>query len=450
MTTESTVMVKRKSGLLSRFVTGCFVSGRSERERWEGDEQVQKRVDLVVAKQVPQEEIWAPRAKKVGRVKSKKLRNKDLVRKMKIAELEKKRDEEALASYFGTSMETMVKQAEEGNAVVEKQRYDNVDDASAGSSTPDLLKTPERRLQGIQGIGGSDSDLASSATPEQQDLMLEEDSIIVFDENGAAKKRERTLSICESDMGHELSFRPMNMGVSQSAVLLTPQQSESNAKNKDLGSDSSASDAHNQSPRSSESGHVMYRVFNKRVLEELPNSCFLDLADKELDVISHARHLRLEGTRPIRRNLSYQEISFNTVPRTKSEQVVQRRRTALVLMDEEEAEEDLNNGSGVVQSSILSRNRSVHRKLSNVYDHHHVHLRKLKQQMGDSGVPAQDLLALMARKMFASQAMVNDSLAYEDIAETTTSSVKSHDLEDCSKKLAPIKTRVNPAPSCHL
>lgn len=119
------------------------------------------------------------------------------------------------------------------------------------------------------------------------------------------------------------------------------------------------------------------------------------------------------------------------------EKKVVRRHTAIVLMpsssddDEEQGCQDLtmfgdevesctsnkcspgnsNCSSSYTVKSISSdanipRRRSVQRRLSEVYQGHHVQLHKLRRQMGDTQEPPGDLLSLMARRVFSQRGVM--------------------------------------------
>lgn len=54
----------------------------------------------------------------------------------------------------------------------------------------------------------------------------------------------------------------------------------------------------------------------------------------------------------------------------------------------------------------IPRRRSVQRRLSEVYQGHHVQLHKLRRQMGDTQEPPGDLLSLMARRVFSQRGVM--------------------------------------------
>ncbi|KAL4528775.1 hypothetical protein Ndes2437A_g03316 [Nannochloris sp. 'desiccata'] len=103
-----------------------------------------------------------------------------------------------------------------------------------------------------------------------------------------------------------------------------------------------------------------------------------------------------------------------------------RRHTAIVLLSNSEDEnEDENNemesdGAGeeaaassssdpsVTSSMMSSRgSRSMRRRLSDVYEGHHIPLQKLRKQMGNPEDPPGDLLSLMARRVFSQQGIMS-------------------------------------------
>lgn len=185
-------------------------------------------------------------------------------------------------------------------------------------------------------------------------------------------------------------------------------------------------------------------VFNPKSNEIIQESCFKERA-MNFDGHIVGRSLVREP-RNIRRNLSwghFSEISFNVAHSSSEMSLPNRRHTVLVLTNEDDLEEDV--GDNETPSNEVTESHSpLHRRLSSIYERHHVHLRRLQEQMGDSTHPPEDLLELMARKMFSSHACLTDidlDELEEDESEVLSDMTKSHDLSECSDKLPKIKTR---------
>eukprot|EP00889_Picochlorum_renovo_P008845 jgi/Picre1/35875/NNA_003334.t1 len=190
-------------------------------------------------------------------------------------------------------------------------------------------------------------------------------------------------------------------------------------------------------PERSDYGHGRRRATEEPITE----SCFKELAENyDGDVVGRTL---VKEVGSIRRNMSwshFSEISLR-MPSTQSENAfVNRRHTVLVLTNEDDLEDDINE---TTEASVAGESNagSVHRKLSNIYDHHHVHLSKLQEQMGDSSKPPEDLLELMARKVFTSHASLVDVEESAVEIEDSVATSNSHDLSECSAKLPKIKTR---------
>eukprot|EP00890_Picochlorum_soloecismus_P006187 jgi/Picsp_1/656/NSC_00651-R1_---NA--- len=408
----------------------------------------------------------------------------------KAEEEEARRDAEALALYLGKkSNHAAVKKnvvAEIGSMVLDSE---GVQEATAHSDINDgkadgmVMKTPERMapMQSLKVMMEKDVECESDDTKmshQSNETFKEEDGVITFDEYGGVRKAMSMMSRNVSELelpavGQEPGVMPRNGSTVN--VLATPQRSEimkSGRYNEDGTSDGSdgayidgADHDGNTTPMSSEDQSTVQRIFNKRILEPLPNSCFLDLAEHyEGEIMGRQIKSSVIQGGAMRRNVSWTgEISLSMFPRSKNEQHVNRRHTVLVLMNQDSDNDEENDDAakeisfaGNIADDNVKRCHSVQRKLSQVYDTHHVHLKKLREQMGDSNTPPKDLLALMARKVFVSQAMLDDD---DDLLDginnssdhSYTETTKSHDLEDCSSRLPRIKTkRRQPAPSCHL
>lgn len=401
-------------------------------------------------------------------------------------EEEARRDAEALALYLGKKSNLAAVKKNVVAEIGDKIVYQN-EDAAHGEVADNKIdgmgmKTPERMVpqQNLKAMMDKDmyceSDDAKTSHKSNSSIR-EDDGVITFDEFGGVRKALSMMSRNVSELelpavGQEQGVMPRNGSMMN--VLATPQRSEimkSGRYNEDGTSDGSdgayndgADHDGNTTPMSSEEQSIMQRIFNKRILEPLPDSCFLDLAEHyEGEIVGRQIKSSVVQGAAMRRNVSWTgEISLSMFPRSKSEQHVNRRHTVLVLMNQDSDDEDNDDAAkeislaGNIDDDTVKRSHSVQRKLSQVYDTHHVHLKKLREQMGDSNTPPKDLLALMARKVFVSQAMLDDDddlldgiNNYSDQSYTETS--KSHDLEDCSSRLPRIKTkRRQPAPSCHL
>ena len=276
-----------------------------------------------------------------------------------------------------------------------------------------------------------------------------------FDESGALKMSKKTSSISDENFSEPVAGGgggKVLLPSTSTNTLVTPQRSEIAMDPRLGGSETSISDGLCHTPTSSYSTSgdpVVHRIFNKRVMDPLPDSCFIELAESyDAQVFGKP----MTGTYGIRRNISWQgELSFASIPRVKSENVVGRRHTAVVVMNSDSDEDDESDSIGTVV-----RSKSVQRKLSHVYERHYVHLKKLKDQMGDSSAPPKDLLSLMARKMFVSQATTGDegeTVSQIDDRLNACSlggSNTSHDLEECSSRLPKIRTGKSMGMSCHL
>lgn len=187
-------------------------------------------------------------------------------------------------------------------------------------------------------------------------------------------------------------------------------------------------------------------VFNPKSIESIKESCFKQRA---MNFNGHivGRSLVREHT-SIRRNLSwghFSEISFNIGQSSSELCVPNRRHTVLVLTNEGDLDEETGKEDAACDQNEEPKESATHRKLSSVYESHHVHLSKLQEQMGDFSNPPGNLLELMARKMFSSHASLSHidlDETEEEQSETISSMTKSHDLSECSDKLPKIKTKV--------
>lgn len=190
---------------------------------------------------------------------------------------------------------------------------------------------------------------------------------------------------------------------------------------------------------------ALIRVLNPKSDEKLKDSCFKELAMR-FDSHIVGRTL-VKEPRSVRRNLSwghFSEISFNITQSSSELCVPGRRHTVLVLTSEGDLDSDKEEKN--VPSPCDENEESItHRRLSSIYQSHHVHLSKLQEQMGDSENPPEDLLELMARKMYSSHACVSqitlDEME-EGIGGSSSGTSMSHDLSTCSERLPKIKTRV--------
>lgn len=195
---------------------------------------------------------------------------------------------------------------------------------------------------------------------------------------------------------------------------------------------------------------ALSRVLNPMSDQPIENSCFKEQADKYKGQVVGRTILKENGR--IRRNVSwshFSEISFPSVTRSSSElSLAKRRHTVLVLTNEDDLEDQISeSGDSKAADEIDGEEKSsnTQRKLSHVYESHHVHLSKLHEQMGDSTKPPEDLMELMARKMFTTHASYVDLTPVEDKQEEcdeSLGSTTSHDLSECSSKLPKIKTKI--------
>lgn len=167
----------------------------------------------------------------------------------------------------------------------------------------------------------------------------------------------------------------------------------------------------------------------------------------------------------MRRNMSwshFSEISLG-IRSSSSEANLNRRHTVLVLTndiedDDSEGDAREEDGAGAKEGSIKSSHSGgqLPRKVSQVFESHHVHLSKLQEQMGDSNHAPEDLLQLMSRRIFMSQSdlasvsSMNDKHDHEGMNAQDAlqgalsegpSTMSSHDLSDCSDRLPKIRTR---------
>eukprot|EP00204_Picochlorum_oklahomense_P001978 CAMPEP_0118807686 /NCGR_PEP_ID=MMETSP1161-20130426/35602_1 /TAXON_ID=249345 /ORGANISM="Picochlorum oklahomensis, Strain CCMP2329" /LENGTH=354 /DNA_ID=CAMNT_0006737067 /DNA_START=342 /DNA_END=1406 /DNA_ORIENTATION=+ len=291
-----------------------------------------------------------------------------------------KLDEEAMAKYLGSG--TAMKRVESNTSMCRSQ-------------------TPERKTKGVV-------------------MMFDDDGNVVM--KGRSVKGSDAESVPKSDASAQV-YR----------MLSTPERSD-----------------YGQRQETSESGddvswvdgeQILHRVYNHRAEEPITESCFKELAENyDGDVVGRTL---VKEVGSIRRNMSwshFSEISLR-MPSTQSENAfVNRRHTVLVLTNEDDLEDDINE---TTEASVAGESNagSVHRKLSNIYDHHHVHLSKLQEQMGDSSKPPEDLLELMARKVFTSHASLVDVEESAVEIEDSVATSNSHDLSECSAKLPKIKTR---------
>lgn len=178
----------------------------------------------------------------------------------------------------------------------------------------------------------------------------------------------------------------------------------------------------------------------------------------------------------IQRNISWSHMSEVNMGlrRSASETTLNRRHTVLVLTnnveddcvtsDEEEAAGQSaggmkmgpgsGNASNVTHSTDPEATGPKHTKsweqlpikVSQVFESHHVHLHKLRDQMGDATRAPEDLLQLISRKIFDSRSDIASSI--DDMDEeldvgwsSTTRTLSSHDLSVCSDRLPKIRTR---------
>lgn len=196
---------------------------------------------------------------------------------------------------------------------------------------------------------------------------------------------------------------------------------------------------------------ALSRVMNPMSDQPIENSCFKEQADKYKGQVVGRTILKENGR--IRRNVSwshFSEISFPSMTRSSSEiSLAKRRHTVLVLTNEDDLDEQVSDSGDTKPADELAGEEKIsntQRKLSHVYESHHVHLSKLHEQMGDSTKPPEDLMELMARKMFTTHASYVDLTPEKEREEKEhdeyLGSSTSHDLSDCSSKLPKIKTKI--------
>jgi len=155
----------------------------------------------------------------------------------------------------------------------------------------------------------------------------------------------------------------------------------------------------------------------------------------------------------LRRNVSwshFNEISVG-MRRASSEADLHRRHTVLVLTNDIDEE-----GDDGEAGAAGAAGKPISKKVSQVFESHHVHLSKLQEQMGDASRAPEDLLQLMSRKLFDSRSdLASMSSANHDdddnenenendregLLSDGTSTLSSHDLSDCSDRLPKIRTR---------
>lgn len=184
-------------------------------------------------------------------------------------------------------------------------------------------------------------------------------------------------------------------------------------------------------------------VFNPNSTKTMKESCFKELAMR-FDGHIVGRSL-VKEPRSMRRNLSwghFSEISFNITQSSSELCVPGRRHTVLVLTSEDDLDNDKDGEDG---PSPCDEHKGpvIHRRLSSIYESHHVHLSKLQEQMGDSESPPEDLLELMARKIYSSHACISQMNLGEGISESLSGISMNHDLSTCSERLPKIKTKCN-------
>ena len=161
----------------------------------------------------------------------------------------------------------------------------------------------------------------------------------------------------------------------------------------------------------------------------------------------------------LKRNISWShmsEISLG-IRRSSSEAMLNRRHTVLVLTNDVEddclSSDEEDNGTKIVSDGELNASpakqtkmrEQLPRKVSQVFESHHVHLCKLQEQMGDASRAPEDLLQLMSRKIFESRSDISSSNSdmdgAQDIALLSSSQTQSsHDLSECSDRLPRIRT----------
>ena len=202
-------------------------------------------------------------------------------------------------------------------------------------------------------------------------------------------------------------------------------------------------------------------VSNPRFAETMAESVFKPYADKWVGagtVLVGGEERDREKREVMRRNVSwshFNEISVG-MRRASSEHDLHRRHTVLVLTNDIDEEGDDGAAAGAAAAG-----KPISKKVSQVFESHHVHLSKLQEQMGDASRAPEDLLQLMSRKLFDSRSdLASMSSANHDddddndnenenenengregVLSDGTSTLSSHDLSDCSDRLPKIRTR---------
>lgn len=279
-------------------------------------------------------------------------------------------------------------------------------------------------------------------TPERKTR----DMIMMFDDDGKVVVKEHGISQSIHFISGSESSRTHSDNGYPDQALHTPDRSDGCNRVDD---ESDGLSVHDSPPADFQDSiniiePALRRVFNPKSVEKMMDSCFRERA-MCFDGHIVGRSL-VKESRAIRRNLSwshFSEISFNITQSSSDLCVPNRRHTVLVLTNEGDLEGDEDN----VPCHLPDKDKEsiIHRRLSSIYESHHVHLSKLQEQMGDSSNPPENLLELMARKMFSSHASLSQ-ITMAEMEEQTSGSLsgvtRSHDLSICSDKLPKIKTRV--------
>ena len=124
-----------------------------------------------------------------------------------------------------------------------------------------------------------------------------------------------------------------------------------------------------------------------RVIIRRPSAVIILSSDSEDDETSKQNSWVKENGDVLSIRSSYRNLMVKSVQNTVSTKLNEYKMCELVSAKNPKA-------------SKLSR------KLSGVYQGHHVRLEKLRQQMGDAELPPNDLLSLMARRVFSSQGVM--------------------------------------------
>ena len=285
-------------------------------------------------------------------------------------------------------------------------------------------------------------------TPERKTR----DMIMMFDDDGNVVVKEHGISQSIHFMSGSESSRTHSDNGFPDQALHTPDRSDDCNRVDDESDGLSVGLSVHDSPPANfqDSIHIiepaLRRVLNPKSVEKMMDSCFRERA-MCFDGHIVGRSL-VKESRNIRRNLSwshFSEISFNITQSSSELCAPSRRHTVLVLTNEGDLEGDEDNVPCHYPDEDKESITITHRRLSSIYESHHVHLSKLQEQMGDSSNPPENLLELMARKMFSSHACLSQ-LSMDDMEEEKSASLsgvtRSHDLSICSDKLPKIKTRV--------